>query len=156
MSIFKKLVGQTALYGVSSILGRLLNYFLVPLYTALFVAAEYGVVTKVYAYIAVLNVVLTFGMETAYFRFATKNKENEGQSFKHSFGFIFILASIFAVLVFVFRYQLSDQRRGPPVSRRFSIDLPPQPAARDPVGSAVHACPRHRRSGERRSARRCL
>ena len=70
MSIAKKLAGQTAVYGVSSILGRVLSYLLVPMYTARFAAAEYGVVTGLYAYVSFLNVLFTYGMETAYFRFA--------------------------------------------------------------------------------------
>ena len=72
MSVTKKLLSQTALYGVSSIVGRVLTYLLVPLYTAVFAPAEYGIVTELYAYVAFLNVVFTYGMETAYFRFANQ------------------------------------------------------------------------------------
>lgn len=72
MSVTKKLVSQTALYGLSSIVGRVLNYLLVPLYTAVFAPAEYGIVTELYAYVAFLNIVFTYGMETAYFRFASQ------------------------------------------------------------------------------------
>ncbi|WP_210490039.1 lipopolysaccharide biosynthesis protein [Rufibacter aurantiacus] len=72
MSIAKKLVGQTAAYGLSSIVGRALNYLLVPLYTGVFAPAEYGVVTKLYAIVAFLNIVYTYGMETAFFRYANK------------------------------------------------------------------------------------
>ena len=71
-SATRQLLSQTALYGVSSIVGRVLNYLLVPLYTAMFAPAEYGVVTELYAYAAFLNVVFTYGMETAYFRFANR------------------------------------------------------------------------------------
>ena len=72
MSVLRKLVGQTAIYGLSSIVARFLNYLLVPLYTSKYVfePADYGVVTSLYAWTALLNVVLTFGMETAYFRFS--------------------------------------------------------------------------------------
>jgi O-antigen/teichoic acid export membrane protein len=70
LSVTKKLLSQTALYGLSSIVGRVLNYLLVPLYTAVFAPAEYGIVTELYSYVAFLNVVFTYGMETAYFRFA--------------------------------------------------------------------------------------
>ncbi len=76
MSVIKKLVGQTATYGLSSILGRLLNYLLVPLYTRVFHAGEYGVVTEMYSYVAFLNVVFTYGLETAYFRFFQSEKGN--------------------------------------------------------------------------------
>lgn len=76
MSTIKKLAGQTATYGLSSILGRLLNYLLVPLYTRVFHAGEYGVVTEMYAYVAFLNIVFTYGLETAYFRFFQSEKGN--------------------------------------------------------------------------------
>ena len=65
-----KLLGQTAMYGLPSIVGRLLNYLLVPLYTAIFAnPADYGVLSDLYAYVAFLIVLLPLGMETAYFRF---------------------------------------------------------------------------------------
>jgi len=69
---FKKLAGQTAIYGLPTILGRLLNYLLVPLYTRVFLTAEYGIVTEMYAYVSFLFVILTYGMETAFFRFASQ------------------------------------------------------------------------------------
>ena len=72
MSVLKKLASQTAVYGVSSIVGRVLTYLLVPIYTRVFGRAEYGVVTELYAYVAFLNIVFTYGIETAYFRFANR------------------------------------------------------------------------------------
>ena len=75
LSTLKRLAGQTALYGMSNIVGRLLNYFLVPLHTYLFSQAQYGTVTEFYAYSSFLYVVYTFGMETAYFRFSSKQPE---------------------------------------------------------------------------------
>jgi O-antigen/teichoic acid export membrane protein len=72
MSVVKKLASQTAVYGVSSIVGRVLTYLLVPVYTGAFAAAEYGVVTGLYAYVSFLNVVFTYGMETTFFRFANR------------------------------------------------------------------------------------
>ena len=77
MSVAKKLASQAAIYGVSSIVGRVLTYFLVPVYTARFAPAEYGVVTDLYAYVAFFNVLYTYGLETAYFRFANRI-ENDG------------------------------------------------------------------------------
>ncbi len=67
--MLKKLLSDTAWYGLSSIVGRLINYAMVPLFTAVLPVASNGVITTLYAYAAFLNVVLTFGMETAYFRF---------------------------------------------------------------------------------------
>jgi O-antigen/teichoic acid export membrane protein len=65
----KRLAAQTAVYGMSSVLGRFLNYLLVPLFTYTFAPAEYGVVAELYAYMGFLAVLLTFGLETGYFRF---------------------------------------------------------------------------------------
>ena len=72
MSIAKKLVGQTAAYGLSSIIGRALNYLLVPVYTAVFLREEYGIVSYLYSFTAFFNILFTYGMETAFFRFANK------------------------------------------------------------------------------------
>ncbi|MBC7922271.1 MAG: polysaccharide biosynthesis protein [Ferruginibacter sp.] len=79
MSVIKKLAGETALYGVSSILGRVLNYALVPLHTAIFLPGELAVTVKLFAYVALLNVLYTYGMETAFFRFAAKNGGGGGK-----------------------------------------------------------------------------
>lgn len=78
MGFIKKLGSDTAIYGLSSILGRFLNYLLVPLYTAKISAASggYGIITNVYAYTALLLVILTYGMETTLFRFINKEDEN--------------------------------------------------------------------------------
>ena len=73
----KKLVRETAVYGLSSIVGRLLNYFLVPLYTRIFLPNEYGIVTELYAYASFLMVFLTFGMETTFFRFSESRSEKD-------------------------------------------------------------------------------
>tara|TARA_B100000586_G_scaffold117827_1_gene84903 strand:- start:685 stop:2166 length:1482 start_codon:yes stop_codon:yes gene_type:complete len=73
----KQLAGQTAIYGLSSIVGRLLNYLLVPLYTRYFIPAEYGVVTELYAYVAFLVIILTYGLETAFFRFSQKQYDKK-------------------------------------------------------------------------------
>lgn len=72
MNPLKKLLGQTAIYGLSSIVGRLLNYLLVPLYTRYFTTSEYGDVTLLYAYAAFLLIILSYGIETAFFRFSQR------------------------------------------------------------------------------------
>ena len=75
MNPLKQLASQTAVYGLSSILGRFINYLLVPLYTYLFTPAEYGVVSEFYAYAGFFAVVLVLGLETGYFRFRTETNE---------------------------------------------------------------------------------
>ena len=77
MSTLKKLAGQTAIYGLSTIVARLLNYVLVPLYTYNFPPSEYGVVIEIYAYITFLNIVVTYGMETALFNFSSIESAKE-------------------------------------------------------------------------------
>ena len=74
MAGIKGLVKDTAIYGLSSIVGRFLNWLLVPLYTNVFLVDEYGVVTYVYNVIALAMVVLTYGMETGFFRFANHER----------------------------------------------------------------------------------
>ena len=83
MPSLKKLVGQTAIYGLSSIIGRFLNYLLVPLYTYKMAAESggYGIVTNVYAYTALLLVLLTFGMETTFFYFANREEVDAKKAF---------------------------------------------------------------------------
>ena len=92
MSTIKKLAGQTAVYGLSSILGRLLNYLLVPLHTYFFLPKEYGVVSEFYAYVAFLVVFLMFGMETTFFRFIGKSDDKE-KTFNQAFS-IFLTARL--------------------------------------------------------------
>jgi O-antigen/teichoic acid export membrane protein len=96
----KKLASQTAVYGVSSILGRFLNYLLVPLYTRFFLPEEYGVVSEFYAYTGFFFVLLTFGMETGFFRF-TKD-ERFTKVYSSILQFLFIANILFVGLVFVF------------------------------------------------------
>jgi O-antigen/teichoic acid export membrane protein len=73
LSGLKKLASQTAIYGISSIIGRLLNYLLVPLYTRVFSEGDYGIVTQLFAIVAFLNIVFTYGLETAFFKFSHSN-----------------------------------------------------------------------------------
>ena len=81
MANLKSLAKDTAIYGLSSIIGRFLNYLLVPLYTYVINASSggYGVVTNLYAYTALLLVILTYGMETTFFRYANKSGEHPGK-----------------------------------------------------------------------------
>ena len=105
----KSLVKDTALYGISSIVGRFLNYLLVPLYTIKITAESggYGVVTNVYAYTALLLTLLTFGMETTLFRFSTKEGEDSRKVYGTTLWLVTIVAAIFAVLSLVFNAPIS-------------------------------------------------
>ena len=109
MAGIKSLAKDTAIYGLSSIVGRFLNYLLVPLYTAVLPAASggYGVVSNVYAYTALILVLLTFGMETGFFRFANKSDEDAGKVYANSLLFVGGLSLLFVVLCMVFLHPLS-------------------------------------------------
>ena len=77
MGSIKKLAGQTAIYGLSSIMGRLLNYLLVPFYTRIFSTIEYGVVSELFAYVSFLMILFTYGMETSFFHFSEKDHDRD-------------------------------------------------------------------------------
>ncbi|MBQ2422023.1 MAG: oligosaccharide flippase family protein, partial [Flavobacteriales bacterium] len=105
MGIVKKLGSQTAYYGLSSVVGRLLNYLLVPLYTYVIIdPAQMGVVTYLYALAALFNVFLSYGMETAFFRYMNDGESGVEKVRNTAFTSIFITTSIFALLGIIF-YQ---------------------------------------------------
>ncbi|NLJ83114.1 MAG: oligosaccharide flippase family protein [Bacteroidales bacterium] len=98
MTELKKLANQTLVYGSTTIIGRLLNYLLVPFHTYIFLdPREYGVVGEMYAYVALLMVVLTYGMETAFFRFSSM-ENNKLKVFSSSFWTLSITTSLFLFL----------------------------------------------------------
>ncbi|MCF8369070.1 MAG: oligosaccharide flippase family protein [Bacteroidales bacterium] len=107
MNPIKQLAGQTAIYGLGTIVPRLLNYLLVPLYTRLLLREEYGVVTELYAYIAFFFVLLMYGMETTFFRFAEKDKE-PNKVFSTSLVSIFTTSALFILLVVIFISPVAD------------------------------------------------
>ena len=110
MAGLKTLAKDTAVYGLSSIVGRFLNYLLVPLYTAVLSAASggYGVVANVYAYTALILVLLTFGMETGFFRFANKQEENPQKVYANALLFVGGLSFLFWALGMVFLSPIAE------------------------------------------------
>ena len=110
MANLKGLAKDTAIYGLSSIVGRFLNYLLVPLYTNIIKAESggYGIITNIYAYTAFFLVILTFGMETTFFRFANKDEENPDTVFSTSFGIVSFLTVLFMAGVFIFINPISS------------------------------------------------
>ena len=107
MGIISKLVGQTAIYGLSTIIGRFLNFMLVPLYTRCFSQSEYGVVTELYSYTVFLMIFLTYGMETGFFRFV-QNKEDQPKVFSTIMTSLFSSSAIFVGLVYLFLSPISS------------------------------------------------
>lgn len=110
MPSLKRLVGQTAIYGLSSIIGRFLNYLLVPLYTYKMAAATggYGVVTNVYAYTALLLVLLTFGMETTFFYFANREDVDAKKAFATAANSVGLVSLLFWIVCMVFGGPISS------------------------------------------------
>jgi len=110
MASIKSLAKDTAIYGMSSIVGRFLNYLLVPLYTNKISAESggYGVVTNLYAYTALIFVILTFGMETSFFRFANKEGADYRKVFSTSLFVVATLSIVFLAGVFGFISPLSN------------------------------------------------
>ncbi len=101
MSAIKRLAGQTAIYGIPSILGRILGYLLVPLYTRVFITGEYGTVNVFYSYASFLMVILTYGMETAFFRFHEQETDKE-RVFSTGMISLLFTSILFLVLVSVY------------------------------------------------------
>ena len=120
MANLKSLVKDTAIYGLSSIVGRFLNYLLVPLYTHYMPreSGDYGISTNIYAYTALILVILTFGMETTLFRFANDEPGSQFQAqgkyrwpdtvFTTAFATVGCLTALFLVLVFGFITPISS------------------------------------------------
>ncbi len=102
MSRFKKFLGQTAIYGVSTVLSRLFNFILTPIYTSVYAPATYGIFTKMYSYASLINAVLAFGMESTFFRYLNKHEDKKQEVYNNSFLVIAAIASLFLVTGFVF------------------------------------------------------
>lgn len=110
MANLKSLLKDTAIYGISSIAGRFINYLLVPIQTAAWAASggQYGVVTNVYAYTALLMVILTYGMETTFFRFANKNEEDPQTVYTTTLISVGSTSLLFIILILSFLGPVSS------------------------------------------------
>ena len=113
--MLEKLAKQTAIYGISTILGRMLGYLLTPFYTRIFGTESYGIITDIYALIPFALVTLTLGMESGYFRFAAKAEaaggnvaEAKRRLFTTMWGITSLVAAIFFALVAIFRLPISE------------------------------------------------
>lgn len=118
MNPLKKLAGQTAIYGATSIVARFLNYLLVPLYTYILKdAADYGVISEMYSYIPFLIIVLTGGMETALFHFSVKEELNKDKVYSTALIWIIIQSLLFMLIIWFYSenigYILQSQANKP-------------------------------------------
>lgn len=110
MAGLKSLAKDTAIYGVSSIIGRFLNYLLVPIYAAAMSAASggYGIVTEVYAWTALLMVILTYGMETTFFRFVNKEGNDPTKVYSTTLIMVATTSLIFISICMVFLQNIAN------------------------------------------------
>ena len=104
----KQLAGQTMIYGLSTILARIINFLFVPIYTRLLSPESYGVVTEFMAYIAVLQVVLVMGLETGCFRFANKEGVDSKKVYANAFVTVFCISATFLALMIAFASPISS------------------------------------------------
>ena len=119
----KTLLNETIIYGIGAILPRVITFLLNPLYIHYIDREAFSVFTSLYSWIALINVVLTFGFETSFFRFSTE-KKNEKKAFDTSFWFIFGLASVFLISILAFSAPLSlilDYAKNPEYLRWFAF-----------------------------------
>ncbi len=104
----KQLAGQTVIYGLSTILARIINFLFVPIYTRLLSPESYGVVTEFMAYIAVLQVVLVLGLETGCFRFANKEGVDPKKVYSSAFVTVFCVSATFLALMIAFASPIAS------------------------------------------------
>ncbi len=109
MGTLRKLASQSAIYGLSSIVGRFLNYLLVPLHTNIFTQpGQYGVVTELYAYISFLMIIYTYGMETSFFHFSEKEKGNRNKVFSTGMTALLFTTILFTGTIILFSNNLAE------------------------------------------------
>ncbi|CAM3953300.1 lipopolysaccharide biosynthesis protein [Mucilaginibacter galii] len=98
MSTAKKFAGQTAVYGLTTVAGRTLNFFLTSLYTRAYSPSVYGIFGNMFSWASIFNALLAFGMETTYFRYLNKHSDSKQKVYNNSFGAIFIITVLFLLV----------------------------------------------------------
>ncbi|CUU08774.1 Membrane protein involved in the export of O-antigen and teichoic acid [Candidatus Thermokryptus mobilis] len=105
----KQLGKETAIYGLSTIIGRFLNFILVPFYTNVLKPDQYGIVTTIYAYIAFLNIIYSYGMESAYMRYASSLEiGSKKENFSTPFISIFLTSLLFSSIIHIFSEKIAN------------------------------------------------
>ena len=103
----KQLTKETAVYGISTIVGRFINFLLVPLYTNVFVNSEFGQFTLIYAYLSFFNVMFIYGMDAAFMKYTSlAEDENKRDTFSTAYLFVLITTGILCFILFYFRETL--------------------------------------------------
>jgi len=107
MSVLKKFMGQTAIYGISTVLSRLFGFILTPIYTRAYGSATYGILTKLFAYASLINAVLAFGMESTYFRYLNKHEDKKKEVYNNSFLCIAFISVLFLITGLIFTHPIA-------------------------------------------------
>jgi len=107
LSTAKKFAGQTAVYGLSTIAGRVLSFFLTPIYTRTYSTKVYGIFGNLYSYASMLNALLAFGMETTFFRYLNKRPDDKQLVYNNTFGAILAVCVLFFLCTFPFAHLIT-------------------------------------------------
>lgn len=107
MSVLKKFLGQTAVYGLSTVFSRLFNFILTPLFTRVYAPSVYGIFTKLYSYASLINAILAFGMESTFFRYLNKHEDKKQEVYNNSFICIAFIALLFLITGSVFANSIA-------------------------------------------------
>ncbi|MEO6849069.1 MAG: polysaccharide biosynthesis C-terminal domain-containing protein [Mucilaginibacter sp.] len=108
MSTAKKFAGQTTVYGITTIAGRVLSFFLTPIYVKAYPTGTYGILTTMFAYVSILNAVMAFGMETTFFRYLNKYENNKQRVYNSAFASVVSITLIFLMFVLPFINPIAD------------------------------------------------
>ncbi len=107
MSAIKKFVSQTAIYGVSTVLSRLFNFILTPIYTRVYPSGVYGIFTNMYANASIINAILALGMESTFFRYLNKHEDRKQEVYNNSFLSILFVSLLFLITGLVFDTEIA-------------------------------------------------
>ncbi|MBU1371841.1 MAG: polysaccharide biosynthesis C-terminal domain-containing protein [Bacteroidetes bacterium] len=108
MSTLKKFAGQTAIYGISTVASRVLNFFLTPIYTKVYATKVYGIFTYLYSYASILNAFLAFGMETTFFRYLNKKEGEKDAIYNNTFMVVVFISVIFITSSLIFIHPIAS------------------------------------------------
>ncbi|RYD88971.1 MAG: hypothetical protein EOP54_26390 [Sphingobacteriales bacterium] len=108
MSTAKKFAGQTAIYGLSTMVSRLIAFILTPFYARALPVAGNGIFTAMYGYASIINAVLSFGMETTFFRYLNKHENNKQQVYNNAFGAVIAITTVFVVFCLLFLDNITN------------------------------------------------
>lgn len=104
----KKFLGQTAIYGVTTVLSRLLNFILTPIYTRVYPSGVYGIFTNMYASASIINAILAFGMESTFFRYLNKFEDKKREVYSNTFLCIAFISTLFLITGLTFNTQIAQ------------------------------------------------